>query len=44
MDRKILALSLAICGCLYLAACQSSGLDQSFSAQIPVDGVITFTD
>lgn len=44
MDRKILSLSLVIVGCLYLAACQSSGLDQSFSAQIPVDGVITFSD
>lgn len=27
-----------------LSACQSSGLEQSFSAVVPVEGKITFSD
>lgn len=43
MDRKILALLLLSVG-VAVTGCQSSGLKQSFQAQLPVEGMITFTD
>lgn len=43
-ETHILALVFVVVLGSFLSGCQSSGLKQSFSAELPIDGKITFSN